>query len=209
MVEIGQKYGRLTVASQVASRGGKRHFLCACDCGGFRTVRSTFLSSGAVWHCGCVKRSVSIRRGSPFDDRYKVSDSGCHEWIGAKDGGGYGQYTHEGKTVLAHRFAWSERRGALTEGQHVCHSCDNPACVNVDHLFIGNAKANAEDSVTKSRNVYGVNNANAKLSDETVIDMRARHRNGQSIASLARMAGVSTTVAFNVCHRKAWQHVAA
>lgn len=62
--------------------------------------------------------------------------SGCHLWIGAATPRGYGGIRVEGRRSRAHRVAWSLRYGPIPEGALVLHGCDNPACVNTDHLHI-------------------------------------------------------------------------
>lgn len=79
--------------------------------------------------------------------------TGCWNWTGTRNRrDGYG-YTHwQGKKVLAHRLtAMLWLRHALDNPLRVLHSCDNPACINPKHLFIGTLSVNTRDSVTKGR----------------------------------------------------------
>lgn len=80
-------------------------------------------------------------------------DSGCWEWQGARKQGvrPYGFFSINGRQFTAHRVCWNLYRGAIPAGLHVCHHCDNPPCVNPEHLFLGTAKDNAQDKVKKGR----------------------------------------------------------
>ena len=75
----------------------------------------------------------------------------CWRWTGAKTPKGYGQIKLAGRREGAHRVAWYLAHGEWPGVQMVCHACDNPLCVNPDHLFLGDAKANAADKVAKGR----------------------------------------------------------
>lgn len=81
-----------------------------------------------------------------------ANDNGCIEWTGAKNKDGYGTFWFDKKNSLAHRYALQKKLGRqLESGEHACHTCDNPPCVNEDHLYAGSQADNMRDSVDRKR----------------------------------------------------------
>ncbi len=77
--------------------------------------------------------------------------SGCWLWTGVKARGNRGQFKLNKKKVLAPRFSYTLYKGVIPHGQVVCHSCDNPTCVNPAHLWLGTQGDNLRDCVAKGR----------------------------------------------------------
>ncbi len=78
-------------------------------------------------------------------------NSGCHLYIGAWDGRGYGAVRHQGRQLKAHRYAWELAHGPIAAGLWVLHKCDTPCCVNPDHLYLGTILDNGRDMGKRSR----------------------------------------------------------
>lgn len=141
----------------------------------------------------------------------KVSTSsridGCWEWGASKNKCGYGTVTNEsGGSMLAHRAMWEVVNGKIPDGMEVCHECDNPACINHDHLFLGTHQENMTDCKNKGRAVGhpGEKNRRAKLTEADVIAIRASKMNK---ADLARKYSVSHSLIRFIKNRTAWKHV--
>lgn len=79
------------------------------------------------------------------------NERGCIEWRGARSRCGYGNRRFRRATWLAHRVAWTEKYGDIPDGMQVLHRCDNPPCVNTDHLFLGTHQDNMRDRSQKGR----------------------------------------------------------
>ena len=126
---------------------------------------------------------------------------------------GYGRFGVNYEVHLAHRWIYQEVHGVtLDRLDFVLHSCDNPSCVNVNHLRVGTGADNTADMDARHRRnplgAPGETNAKAKLTATQVLDMRQRHANGaETYASLAREFGVSeTAIKFAITGRN-WSHL--
>ena len=117
------------------------------------------------------------------------SASGCWNWTASKDRDGYGETSIRGKNIRAHRAAWLLHTGEHPGRMLVCHKCDNPSCVNPDHLFLGTALDNNRDRHRKGRTAKG----NARFTPADVIKMRRLSRAGKSYSDISRMYETSPT----------------
>lgn len=148
----------------------------------------------------------SLESIARFASMHTVTE-GCWEWLGWKDRDGYGRLRIGGRQAMrAHRLAW-----LITHGDPgrklVCHRCDNPSCVRVDHLFLGTAKDNWQDMVSKGRikPACGEKVGSAKLTEQQVALIREEYiRGGVRQLDLAKRYGVSQGSVHLILSAKNW-----
>lgn len=138
----------------------------------------------------------------------------CWEWKRSKHPQGYGQWRPYGvKTKLyrTHRMVWEFANGPIPDGMHICHTCDNPPCCNPAHLFLGTAKDNMQDKAAKGRapgrDMHGLNNPRAKLTEKDVIAIREAAALGARHLDIANQYGVAKSHITGIVNRRHWSHV--
>lgn len=125
----------------------------------------------------------------------------CLEYTGCRTWHGYGD-TSAGR---AHVIVWEYHNGPVPEGQEVRHFvCDNPPCVNIDHLRIGTRQDNVNDAVAKDRHAHGERSGNAKLTGDQVRYIRASSERG---VDLALMFGVSKQTVCDIRAGRSWKRL--
>jgi len=132
----------------------------------------------------------------------------CWKWTGSKDMCGYGVIKFHQKSLKAHRVAYEIATGRSPESLCVLHKCDNPACVNPDHLFLGTPGDNARDRSQKGRagDIRGEKNGRAKLSVEQVAEIRRLYQETRiSKVKLGKRFGVSDTQIGFIVRNKEWR----
>lgn len=136
------------------------------------------------------------RQAKRFWQKVRKLPSGCWEWQGAGDGHGYGAAWYDGKVQKAHRVAWAITRGEVVPSKmDLCHSCDNRACVNPDHLFVGTRLDNMRDAVSKNRKI-------GRPSRLARSQVEAIRNSSESVKLLAQLHGVSPAMVSMIRNNK-------
>lgn len=172
---------------------------------------------------------MSARKGRPRDEAIPLGErllsksipepnSGCWLWEGAPSVLGYGFVVvgsrgKDRQRMLAHRAAWLVAHGDLPSGMFVCHRCDNPACINPDHLFLGTHTDNMRDMAAKGRLVLpprptGAEHPLSKFTDEQVREIAQRLvANRETYAAIAKDYGVTESAIGPINRGETYAHV--
>ncbi|MDE2105818.1 MAG: HNH endonuclease [Patescibacteria group bacterium] len=142
--------------------------------------------------------------------KVKPTSTGCFEFYGHLNEHGYGRVRKDSKLVYIHREIYKEFFGSFDEKLSVCHKCDNPCCINHNHLFLGTHKQNMEDKARKGRvpDMRGDKSNVAKLSSKDIPLIRKRIKDGETCYSIAREYGVTGEAILAIKHNRTWQSVA-
>jgi hypothetical protein len=138
----------------------------------------------------------------------------CLIWFGDKDPCGYGRIRHGGmKGYPAHRLMYELRHGPIPDGLEVRHKCDNPSCINIEHLEPGTHKENMGDMFERGRanRAKGETHGRAKLTQTQVDEIRRRYipgKYGHGSSVLAREFGVNQSTILAIVQNRHWKPVA-
>lgn len=140
-----------------------------------------------------------------------VKKGDCLEWVKSKMPNGYGHLkigsrtTNDSKKVLAHRLAYYIEHNEIDAKLMVCHTCDNRACCNPNHLYLGTAKDNAKDMIDRGRQVIPSrkfeNNGRAILTKENVKLIRDKEMTAKEVISLFN---IGKTQAYRIIKNEQW-----
>ena len=137
-----------------------------------------------------------------------LSAKGCIEWGLAKDRDGYGVFGRNGKQIRAHRASWEINRGPIPRGMFVLHRCDNPSCINIEHLFLGDHKENMLDRDRKGRTKRGSSHGMATISEQTAIRIKMVKGFLDAIV-VAKLVGIKKSQVCNIMNGDSWKNVTA
>lgn len=164
------------------------------------------------------RRPVALHPESPtlrarLKARITVTESGCWEWTGSRSVHGYGWVRNGDKTVKAHRASFAAFVRPLIAGETVCHRCDNPPCINPDHLFAGTMLDNTRDMIAKGRRredrayIKGESHHQAKLTETDVRRLRQMRAEGATYAQLMAEFGLAKSTVGDICTGRHWSHI--
>jgi hypothetical protein len=142
----------------------------------------------------------------------KKSDHECWNWklkVGSKGYANLGSGGKNGKMLLAHRYSYELHKGEIPKDLYVMHMCDNPRCVNPNHLMIGTPKDNTQDALKKNRLktgfVDGENHLLAKLNNETVKIIKSNTE--LKSVELSKMFNISPQTICDIRKGRRWKEV--
>ena len=145
-------------------------------------------------------------------DRIKAKSNICMKtecwlWNRYKNKEGRGYCHYKSTTIPASRVSYIAFKGYIYENLDVCHTCDNPSCVNPEHLFLGTDQDNANDRENKERGAKGEKIKLSKLKNEMISEIRNSRRDGMSQQKIADKYNVSQTAISRVLSKKTWKHI--
>lgn len=182
-----------------------------------RPKQSTRLVEGGVLLSGDIVKITKSLKKRFWEKVDKRGPDECWEWLGSKAGNGYGTFSAGSREDIyyAHRLSWGIQNDHDPENSHICHTCDNPPCVNPRHLWRGTQSDNMKDMIRKGRgggqfspeDVRGVKNVKAKLTPKKVREIRSRHAQGTTQLEISKEYGVSRAMIGYIVRRDMWKHV--
>lgn len=136
----------------------------------------------------------------------KVNKTGtCWLWIASCFPSGYGRFNFEGTMMHASRVSWILSNGYLRQDQFVCHKCDNPSCVRLNHLWVGTQIENLNDMTNKGRRKIGEQHGSAKLIKTQVLEIRNKYKQGGvTYSDLGKLFGMSSPAIGHIIRGYSW-----
>lgn len=126
----------------------------------------------------------------------------CWEWTAGGHKFGYGEFRVAGKLIRAHRYSYEIHKGEIPAGFGINHTCDNPKCVNPDHLYAGTQRDNLNDALSRSRH------SNRLLNKDQVLEIRGLLSSGKlNPHQISRAYNVYPSTIYDIRDGKTWTHV--
>jgi hypothetical protein len=144
-----------------------------------------------------------------FWEALEREPGGCWLWT-RRHWNGYGQVWFKGREWRAHRLAYLLHHGLLPEGKMICHTCDERACCNPDHLYLGTQTENMRDRRVRGRTARGERHGSAKLTADDVRHIRRRYaETGLLPDVLGAEYGVTGAAIRALLRGRSWRHVSS
>lgn len=153
-----------------------------------KKFKNLILSESVVELQACQFNYIVERFNSKVN---KNKEDECWEWTGSYFTYGYGYLGIAGKNISATRISFAIHNNKTPGKFFVCHKCDNPKCVNPEHLYLGTPQDNMNDMKNRGRSLRGERSPSSKLSNEDVQQIKNRYRNGEYQRTLAEEFGVA------------------
>lgn len=153
-----------------------------------------YLATNSITNYHC-RMDIKAR----FEEKVRLLDTGCWEWMGERTIKGYGRMTVGGRHKRAHRISYELYVGVIPQGLFVCHRCDRPWCVNPNHLYAGTNLTNVHDSMERGRRWF----------KNVLTAEKVRYiRESMEVARvLAERFGVSESAVYDAKNRRTWKHL--
>lgn len=145
-----------------------------------------------------------------FNKKYDVAENGCWVWNGAKNKAEYGNFRLFQIMIGAHVASYLMFNNTFIQKDKnlICHSCDNPKCVNPAHLWAGSASDNIQDALNKNRAYKGVLNGRSVLTEKDIVEIRLKYKTGKHThKEIAKMYGVAKPTISSILRNESWRHI--
>lgn len=207
----GQKFVNFTVREFTGREGVYFLWRCDCSCGNVFVKSSKSILTHHDAHCGINENHSKWRDPEFIKERFRAyftegSPEECWEWAGPRDPNtDYGIFQAiDPNSRAAHRFSYRYYKGEIPEGLFICHHCDNPPCVNPNHLYAGTASQNMQDKHNRGRHWPFA------LTIDDVVDIRKRMSAGLRYGDMKAMAKeycCDKSLLFLIRNGKIWKDV--
>ena len=217
-VEIsGTRLTPLRLVKLAKKQGSNFAYECACSCGKSTVQPISGIRRGRIKSCGCAWADrrppyTDVEFKKAFFEKVKKSGADkCWNWLAYVNDDGYGIVGFKGKSIGAHRASWWIRHGVLPK-RPICvlHSCDNPRCVNPNHLWLGTQADNVIDCARKGRirlgDRRGEKSPISPFKNADVLEIRrlAKHMTCTAISKKYKVCRQSIDA---IVHRRTWTHI--
>lgn len=216
-----------TTRPRYDAKGRERHFIKGHSCSDFAALGRASGTSRPLVDCFCANCGAKFRRGAariklvratycsracsarPRTEKpitYAIDSNGCWNCTSHfLDKDGYPQVKRDGNKGRLSRYMYEQHKGAIPNGFQVRHTCDNPTCINPDHLLVGTHVDNVRDKVERGRCSAGERHGNAKLTEDAV--RRIRNNPGISLTAFATEFGVAKQTVWKVRKEQGWRAI--